>query len=67
MNFYTNNFGRIKINNVDVSKIENLHDKIACVFQDDIIVPGSIRENILMGREYNQKKYEQAMKASGLL
>ena len=67
LNFYTNNFGRIKINNVDVSKIENLHDKIACVFQDDIIVPGSIRENILMGREYNQKKYEQAMKASGLL
>lgn len=67
LNFYTNDFGRIKINDVDVSEIENLNDKIACVFQDDVIVPGTIRENILMGREYNKKTYEQALEVSGLL
>lgn len=67
LNFYSNDFGRIKINDVDVSEIDNLRNKIACVFQDDVIIPGTIRDNILMGREYNKKKYEQAMETSGLL
>ncbi len=50
--FYDVTSGSICIDGVDIKNIEldSLRDKIAIVFQDNILFAGTIRENILLGR-----------------
>lgn len=66
LRFYALTAGTITVNNTDLTTIDNIQDKIACVFQDDIIIPGTIRDNILMGRPCSQAKYHKALEDSGL-
>ncbi|MDR1026452.1 MAG: ABC transporter ATP-binding protein/permease [Lactobacillus sp.] len=51
--FYDVNKGSIKIDGVDVRdlKLESLRENIAVVFQDNFLFSGTIKENILMGKE----------------
>lgn len=49
--FYDVTHGSICIDGVDIRKIEidSLRDKIAIVFQDNVLFAGTIKENILLG------------------
>lgn len=51
--FYDVTSGAIKIDDVDIRHLEldSLRDKIAFVFQDNILFAGTIRNNILLGNE----------------
>ena len=51
--FYDVKEGSVKIDDVDLRDIEldSLRSKIAMVFQDNILFAGSIKDNILLGRE----------------
>lgn len=51
--FYDVNSGTIKIDGEDIRNFElnSLRDKIAIVFQDNFLFAGTIRDNILLGRE----------------
>lgn len=51
--FYDVTSGSIKIDDIDVRDIDlySLRDRIAVVFQDNILFAGTIRENILLGKE----------------
>ncbi|MDR2682049.1 MAG: ABC transporter ATP-binding protein/permease [Holosporaceae bacterium] len=51
--FYDVTSGHVFIDNVDIRDItiDSLRDKIAVVFQDNFLFSGTIRENILMGKE----------------
>ncbi|MFV0380084.1 MAG: ATP-binding cassette domain-containing protein [Anaerorhabdus sp.] len=66
LNFYKSNSGSIKINGKDVNIISNLHDLISSVFQNDIVIPGTIRENILMGRKFDKEKFQEVIEKVGL-
>jgi len=51
--FYDVTDGKIMIDGIDIRKIDidSLRDKIAIVFQDNFLFGGTIRENIILGRE----------------
>ena len=51
--FYDVNAGKVLIDGNDVRdlELESLRDKIAIVFQDNFLFGGTIRDNILLGRE----------------
>lgn len=51
--FYDVNSGAVKIDGTDICNFElnSLRDKIAIVFQDNFLFAGTIRDNILLGRE----------------
>ena len=51
--FYDIKSGSIKFDGIDIRDIdiESLRDNISFVFQDNFLFSGSIRENILMGKE----------------
>ncbi len=51
--FYDVSDGSISIDGTDIRNIDlhSLRDKIAIVFQDNILFSGTIRDNILLGRE----------------
>lgn len=51
--FYDVKSGAIKIDGIDIRDLEldSLRDKIAVVFQDNILFAGTIRENILLGKK----------------
>ena len=51
--FYDVTSGSVCIDGVDVRDLEldSLRDKIAIVFQDNFLFAGTIRENILLGKE----------------
>ncbi len=51
--FYDIKSGAIKFDNVEIKDIEinSLRDNISFVFQDNFLFSGTIRENILMGKE----------------
>lgn len=51
--FYDIKSGSIKFDGIDIRdiEIENLRDNISFVFQDNFLFSGSIKENILMGKE----------------
>lgn len=51
--FYDIKSGSIKYDGVDIKdiEIESLRDNISFVFQDNFLFSGTIKENILMGRE----------------
>ena len=67
--FYDVMSGSVKIDGVDVRDIEldSLRDKIAIVFQDNFLFAGTIRENILLGRENaTQDEIDRAVKSACL-
>lgn len=51
--FYDVTSGQLMIDGIDIRKMEidSLREKIAIVFQDNFLFRGTIRENILLGRE----------------
>lgn len=51
--FYDVNKGSIKIDNVNIKDytMDSLRDKIAVVFQDNFMFSGTLRSNILLGKE----------------
>ena len=67
--FYDIKSGSLMIDGIDVRDIElaSLRDKIAIVFQDNFLFSGTIRENILLGREdATQEQLDNAIKAACL-
>lgn len=62
--FYDVTRGAVKIDGVDIRDLDldSLRNNIAIVFQDNILFAGTIRENILLGRnDASQKQIEQAV------
>lgn len=51
--FYDVNSGSIQIDGIDIRQydLNSLRDQIAVVFQDNFLFDGSIRDNILLGKE----------------
>ncbi len=69
MRFYDPQQGCIKIDNTDIKNIsiENLHQNIAVVFQDNFLFSGTIKENILFGNpNATEKQLQEAIKMSYL-
>lgn len=67
--FYDITSGSIFIDGVDIRSLEldSLRDKIAVVFQDNFLFGGTIRDNILLGKENaSQEELEQAVKSACL-
>ena len=62
--FYDVKEGAVKIDGIDVRELEldSLREHIAMVFQDNILFAGTIRENILLGRNgATQKQIDEAV------
>ncbi len=67
--FYDVKSGKIEIDGVDIRdmQLDSLRDKIAIVFQDNFLFAGTIRENILLGKEdATQEEVNKAVKAACL-
>ncbi|MBP3545595.1 MAG: ABC transporter ATP-binding protein [Alphaproteobacteria bacterium] len=67
--FYDVKSGSVMIDGVDVRKydLNSLRDKIAIVFQDNFLFAGTIRENILLGKEnVSEEEINNAIKSSCL-
>ena len=63
--FYDVTGGSITINGVDIRNYDlySLRDKIAVVFQDNVLFAGTIRDNILLGKETaSDQEIHQAVK-----
>ena len=69
MRFYEVNSGNIKIDGIPVSELtrENVHDIFGMVLQDTWLFEGTIRDNIVYGREgVSDEEVKKACKAVGL-
>ncbi|EKE02029.1 MAG: Phospholipid-lipopolysaccharide ABC transporter [uncultured bacterium] len=67
--FYDVISGRIAIDGVDIRDIdlESLRDKIAVVFQDNVLFEGTIKENILIGKlDATEQEIQRAIKGAYL-
>ena len=67
--FYDVTSGQITINGKDIRdySLESLRDKIAVVFQDNFLFDGTIRSNILLGKEdATEEEIHQALKMAYL-
>ena len=67
--FYDIKSGSITIDGIDIRdfQLDSLRDKIAIVFQDNFLFAGTIRENILLGKENaTQEEIDKAVKAACL-
>lgn len=67
--FYDVTSGSVCIDGVDVRDLEldSLRDKIAIVFQDNFLFAGTIRENILLGKEdATPEEIDRAVKSACL-
>ena len=67
--FYDVKSGSITIDGVDIRDIQldSLRDKIAIVFQDNFLFAGTIRENVLLGKEdATPEEINRAIKAACL-
>ncbi len=67
--FYEVSKGAIKIDDTDIKdiKLTSLRDNIAVVFQDNFLFSGSIKDNILLGKQdASEKELRQALKDSFL-
>lgn len=67
--FYDVNAGAVKIDGQDIRNLtlESLRDKIAVVFQDNFLFEGTIRDNIILGRENaTDEEIAQALKMAYL-
>lgn len=66
LGFYRPDSGSVLVNGIDVSSIGNIRNLFGTVFQDDTVIPASIRDNILMGRDYDEERYCEVLDESGL-
>ena len=67
--FYDVKSGSVRINNRDIRDygLRSLRDKIAIVFQDNFLFSGTIRENILLGRDdVSQEQIDEAIQSACL-
>ncbi len=67
--FYDVKSGNIMIDNVDIRDytLESLRDNIAVVFQDNFLFSGTIKENILLGKQdATDEEIQQALKMAYL-
>lgn len=67
--FYDVKSGAIKIDGEDIRNLslESLRDKIAVVFQDNFLFEGTIRDNIIIGKENaTQEEIEKALQMAYL-
>ena len=67
--FYDITSGSVQIDGVDVRdfELDSLRDKIAIVFQDNFLFAGTIRDNILLGKENaSQEEIDRAVKSACL-
>ena len=63
--FYDVTKGKIKIDGIDIKEldIDSLRDKIAIVFQDNFLFGGTIRDNIILGKEKaTEEEIQKAVK-----
>lgn len=65
INLYNPKEGRILINGHDINDIKNLKDKLSIIFQDDVIIPTDIKNNITMGLDFNKANMDKSLKESG--
>lgn len=58
---YSFNNGTLTINNLDITNIDKkaYRDKIGYVSQESVIFEGSIKENIIFGREFDENLYNE--------
>ncbi len=67
--FYDINSGEIQIDGVNIKNytMESLRDKIAVVFQDNFLFSGTIKQNILLGKQNaTDEEIQQALKMAYL-
>lgn len=66
--FYDVKSGNVLIDGRDVRDIDlvSLRDKIAVVFQDNFLFAGTIRENILLGKDATPEQIDKAVKSACL-
>ncbi len=67
--FYDIKSGSIKIDGIDIRdySLNSLHQNIAVVFQDNFLFSGTIRENILLGKEdATEEEIQKAVKIAYL-
>lgn len=66
--FYDIISGSITIDGVDIKDIEldSLREKISIVFQDNFLFSGTIRENIVLGKQEKQKDLDLAIESACL-
>lgn len=62
MRFYDTDKGHVFIDGRDVRTFEKdeLHSMFGVVFQNDVLLAGSIKENIIFGREVSEEEMEKA-------
>ncbi|MBO7334633.1 MAG: ABC transporter ATP-binding protein [Lachnospiraceae bacterium] len=67
MRFYDVDKGKITIEGRDVKTIEKdeLHSMFGAVFQNDVLLTGTIRDNIVFGREVSEEALIKAAKCAG--
>jgi ATP-binding cassette, subfamily B, bacterial MsbA len=61
--FYDVKHGGIFIDDIDIKNIflDDLRNLIAVVFQDNFLFSGTIIENIILDKEYNEEKFQEAI------
>lgn len=67
--FYDVNQGSIKIDDINITdySLDSLRDKIAVVFQDNFMFSGTLRSNILLGKENaSDEEIDKALKMAFL-
>lgn len=69
MRFYDTDRGNVYIGGRDVRTFDRdeLHSKFGAVFQNDVILTGSIRDNIIFGREPSEENLQKAARFAGAL
>lgn len=69
MRFYDADKGGVFIDGKDVRTFEKdeLHSKFGAVFQNDVLLTGSIRDNIVFGRENSDEQLKKAAEYAGAL
>lgn len=66
LGLYSPSEGGIYIDGTRLSDKVDPNSFFGCVFQEEVIIPGTVRENILMGRSFDKDLYEDAVRRSGL-
>ena len=67
LRFYDPTSGRITLDGIDLKEIPlaTLHSRIGLVLQEDFLFAGTVRENLLMGREgIDEAAIDEALRAS---
>jgi subfamily B ATP-binding cassette protein MsbA len=66
--FYEINSGSIEIDGIDIRNytLKSLRDGISVVFQDNFLFAGTIRENIVLGRDVSDNELQKAVEMACL-